>query len=178
MQAVWAGSAECLGLILQRSNPNLWHPRFGRTILQDVAGLGLKNTAEQSRVLAAVLLDAGARDGPARRGDVKHSAGMGVPLGKDGTGQPAAGAGRRPGGSRCRALGVTAGLGGEDGTPRDCRAVADSGRHIGRGRRAPHRIWRLRSSTGKATRPVHTDGKPVLMKAIASMRKVELALEV
>jgi ankyrin repeat protein len=67
MQAVWAGSPECLSLILTRCTPNLRHPRFGRTILHDVAGLGLKNTAEQSPVLAAVLLDAGAnlneRDG-------------------------------------------------------------------------------------------------------------------
>ncbi len=60
MQAVWAGSPECLSLILARCNPNLRHPRFGRTILHDVAGLGLKNTPEQSTVLAAVLLDAGA----------------------------------------------------------------------------------------------------------------------
>ncbi len=61
MQAVWAGSPECLALLLARCNPNLRHPRFGRTILHDVAGLGLKNTDEQSQVLAAVLLDAGAR---------------------------------------------------------------------------------------------------------------------
>jgi Ankyrin repeats (3 copies) len=60
MQAVWAGSPECLGLILARCNPNLRHPRFGRTILHDVAGLGLKNTTEQSPILAALLLDAGA----------------------------------------------------------------------------------------------------------------------
>jgi len=61
MQAVWAGSPECLSLILARCNPNLRHPRFGRTILHDVAGLGLGNTPEQSAVFAAVLLDAGAR---------------------------------------------------------------------------------------------------------------------
>ncbi len=60
MQAVWSGSAECLRLILSRCNPNLRHPRFGRTILHDVAGLGLGNTPEQCPVLAAVLLDAGA----------------------------------------------------------------------------------------------------------------------
>jgi ankyrin repeat protein len=60
MQAVWAGSAECLGSILARCNPNLRHPRFGRTILHDVAGLGLQNTAERSAVLAGMLLDAGA----------------------------------------------------------------------------------------------------------------------
>lgn len=60
MQAVWAGSPECLSLILARCNPNLRHPRFGRTILHDIAGLGLKNTPEQSPVSAAVLLDAGA----------------------------------------------------------------------------------------------------------------------
>jgi len=60
MQAVWAGSPECLGLILARCNPDLRHPRFGRTILHDVAGLGLRNTADRSPVLAAVLLDAGA----------------------------------------------------------------------------------------------------------------------
>jgi ankyrin repeat protein len=61
MQAVWAGSAECLGLVLTRCDPNLRHPRFGRTILHDVAGLGLNNTAERSAELAGLLLDAGAR---------------------------------------------------------------------------------------------------------------------
>ncbi len=60
MQAIWAGSPECLGLILPHCNPNLRHPRFGRTILHDVAGLGLNNSNETSAVQAALLLDAGA----------------------------------------------------------------------------------------------------------------------
>jgi ankyrin repeat protein len=60
MQAIWAGSPECLRLVLTRCDPNLRHPRFGRTILHDVAGLGLKNTAEQNPILAGILLDAGA----------------------------------------------------------------------------------------------------------------------
>ena len=75
MQAVWAGSAECLALILSRCNPNLRHPRFGRTILHDVAGLGLKNTAERSPVLAALLLDAGANVN--ERDDVLRSTPLG-----------------------------------------------------------------------------------------------------
>ena len=58
MQAVWAASPECLGLILGRCNPNLRHPRFGRTILHDVAGLG---GGDQSPALAALLLDAGTK---------------------------------------------------------------------------------------------------------------------
>jgi ankyrin repeat protein len=58
MQAVWAPSPECVALILARCNPNLRHPRFGRTFLHDVAGL---KGGEQSPAVAGVLLDAGAR---------------------------------------------------------------------------------------------------------------------
>ncbi|MGH9630316.1 MAG: ankyrin repeat domain-containing protein, partial [Bryobacteraceae bacterium] len=60
MQAVWAANPECFRLILKRCNPNLRHPRFGRTILHDVAGLGGDETAEKSPALATMLLDAGA----------------------------------------------------------------------------------------------------------------------
>jgi ankyrin repeat protein len=61
LQAVWAASPECLRLIVKRGNPNLRHPRFGRTILHDVAGLASEKTAEQNRAVAVLLLDAGAR---------------------------------------------------------------------------------------------------------------------
>jgi ankyrin repeat protein len=61
MQAVWSGSLECFGLILARCDANLRHPQFGRTLLHDVAGLGLGNTDERSPALAALLLDAGAK---------------------------------------------------------------------------------------------------------------------
>jgi ankyrin repeat protein len=60
MQAIWAADPECFGLILARCSPNLRHPRFGRTILHDVAALGGEATAEVSPALAALLLDAGA----------------------------------------------------------------------------------------------------------------------
>ncbi len=61
MQAIWAPSTECFRLILERCNANLRHPRFGRTLLHDIAGLGGDATAEKSPEFAAMLLDAGAR---------------------------------------------------------------------------------------------------------------------
>jgi ankyrin repeat protein len=61
MQAVWAANPECFGLILQRCDPNLRHPGFGRTLLDDVAALGGQQTAGASPVLAAMLLEAGAK---------------------------------------------------------------------------------------------------------------------
>lgn len=61
MQAIWAASPECFWPILCRCDPNLRHPRFGRTLLHDVAGLGGEATAEQSPAFAAMLLDAGAK---------------------------------------------------------------------------------------------------------------------
>jgi len=60
LQAVWAASPECLALILARCNPNLRHPHFGRTLLHDVAALSSEKTTEQTRAMAALLLDAGA----------------------------------------------------------------------------------------------------------------------
>jgi len=61
MHSIWAASPECLELMIERCDPNLRHPRFGRVILHDVAGLGGEATAARSPELAAVLLDAGAR---------------------------------------------------------------------------------------------------------------------
>jgi ankyrin repeat protein len=61
MQAVWAGSPECLALIIPRSGADLRHPRFGRTILHDVAALGGEKTAASSAEMAKLLLDAGAK---------------------------------------------------------------------------------------------------------------------
>jgi hypothetical protein len=75
MQAVWAASPECFRLLLQRCNPNLRHPRFGRTILHDIAGLDGEETAEASPALAAMLLDAGA--GIDARDDVLKSTPLG-----------------------------------------------------------------------------------------------------
>jgi ankyrin repeat protein len=61
MQAIWSANTECFRLIIEHCNPNLRHPRFGRTILHDVAGLGGKETAVQSPVLAAMVLDVGGK---------------------------------------------------------------------------------------------------------------------
>jgi ankyrin repeat protein len=61
MQAVWSPSVECFRLILDRCNANLRHPRFGRTLLHDIAGLGGDETAAKSPEFAAILLDAGAK---------------------------------------------------------------------------------------------------------------------
>jgi ankyrin repeat protein len=67
MQALWSENPECFGLVLGRTNPNLYHPRFRRTILHDVAGLRGDEMAESRPAMAAMLLDAGAsmteRDG-------------------------------------------------------------------------------------------------------------------
>jgi hypothetical protein len=52
---VWSGKPEVLRLVAERCDVTMRHPRFGRTILHDVAGLN--GIGE----LAAVLLDAGAR---------------------------------------------------------------------------------------------------------------------
>jgi ankyrin repeat protein len=75
MQAIWAGSSECFGILLERCNPDLRHPRFGRTILHDVASLGGEKSAEKSPELAAMLLDRGARIG--ERDDVLKSTPLG-----------------------------------------------------------------------------------------------------
>jgi ankyrin repeat protein len=75
LQAVWAPSPECLGLILARCNPNLRHPRFGRVLLHDVAALGSEKTVEQTNAMAALLLDAGANIN--ERDDVLRSTPLG-----------------------------------------------------------------------------------------------------
>jgi ankyrin repeat protein len=75
MQAVWAASPACLALLLERCDPNLRHPRFGRTILHDVAGLGGEKTAQLSPDLAALLVDAGA--GIGERDDILKSTPLG-----------------------------------------------------------------------------------------------------
>jgi ankyrin repeat protein len=75
MQAVWSGSPECLAAIIPRSGANLRHPRFGRTILHDVAALGGEKTAANSAEMANLLLDAGAQIG--ERDDVLHSTPLG-----------------------------------------------------------------------------------------------------
>jgi ankyrin repeat protein len=49
--------AECFRMVLARCDANLRHPRFGRTILHDVAALGRHEAVEFARM----LLDAGAR---------------------------------------------------------------------------------------------------------------------
>jgi hypothetical protein len=77
--AIWAPSVECFCMILERCDANLRHPRFGRTILHDVAGLGGDETAEKSPDFAAMLLDAGA--GINERDDVLKSTPLGVSLG-------------------------------------------------------------------------------------------------
>jgi len=61
MQAIWSANTECFGLILERCDPNMRHPRFGRTLLHDVAALGGEDVAEVSPGMAELLLRAGAR---------------------------------------------------------------------------------------------------------------------
>lgn len=61
MQAIWSGSTECMALLVERSGGHLRHPRFGRTVLHDVAALGGAETAAAAPRLAEILLDAGAR---------------------------------------------------------------------------------------------------------------------
>ncbi|HLN03909.1 MAG TPA: ankyrin repeat domain-containing protein [Bryobacteraceae bacterium] len=51
----------CFRLILERCDPNIRHPRFGRTILHDVAGSRDHLTPEERVAFAMLLLDAGAR---------------------------------------------------------------------------------------------------------------------
>jgi hypothetical protein len=75
LQAVWAASPECLGLILERCDPNLRPPRFGRILLHDVAGLANEKTTEETNAMAALLLDAGAKID--ERDDVLHSTPLG-----------------------------------------------------------------------------------------------------
>jgi ankyrin repeat protein len=60
LQAVWGAHLECLRQVLARSGATLCHPRFGRTILHDVAALGDGMSGEARAALAAMLLDAGA----------------------------------------------------------------------------------------------------------------------
>jgi ankyrin repeat protein len=52
---------ECFRLVLERCDPNIRHPRVGRTILHDVAGLDDEVPAEEALAYATMLLDAGAR---------------------------------------------------------------------------------------------------------------------
>ncbi len=61
LQAVWSSKPEVLRLVAERCDVTMRHPRFGRTILHDVGALGGKEVAAASGVLAAVLLDHGAR---------------------------------------------------------------------------------------------------------------------
>jgi ankyrin repeat protein len=61
LQAVWSGNPEGLRLVVERCDVTMRHPRFGRTILHDVAALGGESVANASGEMAALLLDAGAR---------------------------------------------------------------------------------------------------------------------
>jgi hypothetical protein len=62
---------ECFRMVLERCDPNLRHPRFGRTILHDVAAFG----REEGVAFAKLLLDAGARTN--ERDDVLKSTPLG-----------------------------------------------------------------------------------------------------
>jgi ankyrin repeat protein len=68
MDGHWANPAldrstytECFRLVLERCDPNLRHPRFGRTMLHDVAAFSGRMTPEEQRNFTTMLLDAGAR---------------------------------------------------------------------------------------------------------------------
>jgi ankyrin repeat protein len=61
MQAIWSGNPEAFSLILNRVDPNMRHPRFGRTLFHDVAALVGEHVAAASPQMAAHLLRAGAR---------------------------------------------------------------------------------------------------------------------
>jgi hypothetical protein len=51
----------CFRLILGRSDPNVRHPRFGRTILHDLAAADEESRPEETVDFATLILDAGAR---------------------------------------------------------------------------------------------------------------------
>jgi ankyrin repeat protein len=51
----------CFLLILGRCDPNIRHPRFGRTILHDLAATGQNSRPEEAVAFATTILDAGAR---------------------------------------------------------------------------------------------------------------------
>jgi ankyrin repeat protein len=61
LQAVWSGDPEVVRLVAAQCDVTMRHPRFGRTILHDVAGLGGEKVAAASGEIAAVLVEAGAR---------------------------------------------------------------------------------------------------------------------
>jgi hypothetical protein len=52
---------ECFRLVLERCGPNVRHPRFGRTVLHDVAASDEAVSPEEAVAFATLLLDAGAR---------------------------------------------------------------------------------------------------------------------
>jgi hypothetical protein len=52
---------ECFRLVLERCDPNVRHPRFGRTVLHDVAASDEAVSPEEAVAFATMLLDAGAR---------------------------------------------------------------------------------------------------------------------
>jgi ankyrin repeat protein len=52
---------ECFRLVLERCDPNVRHPRIGRTVLHDVAASDEAVSPEEAVAFATLLLDAGAR---------------------------------------------------------------------------------------------------------------------
>jgi ankyrin repeat protein len=52
---------ECFRLVLERCDPNVRHPRVGRSVLHDVAASDDAVSAEEAIAFATPLLDAGAR---------------------------------------------------------------------------------------------------------------------
>jgi ankyrin repeat protein len=52
---------ECFRLVLERCDPNVRHPRFGRTVLHDVAASDEAVSPQEAVAFATLLLDAGAR---------------------------------------------------------------------------------------------------------------------
>jgi ankyrin repeat protein len=52
---------ECFRLVLERCDPNVRHPRFGRTVLHDLAASDEAVSPEEAVAFATLLLNAGAR---------------------------------------------------------------------------------------------------------------------
>jgi hypothetical protein len=66
---------ECFRQVLERCDPSIVHPRFGRIVLHDVAASDEAVSAKEAIAFATMLLDAGARV------DVRDSLLLSTPLG-------------------------------------------------------------------------------------------------
>ena len=133
----------CFRLILERCDPNLIGG-FGRTVLHEVAAMGEHVTEEEAAAFATALLDAGARM------DVRDEILKSTPLGwacrwgRASVAKAAAGAGRRSGGSGCRAMGAPTRVGGKDGTRQRSHRIAGARCLIPSLKNLPQRLFEFR----------------------------------